>query len=75
MHSWSDYEATRRATREVLCGADGLALEQVHRPHVFFGPLNLYEWIGFLGGHAARHAAQIREIDVQLAARHGNGGT
>jgi hypothetical protein len=69
-YSWDDYESARRETRQVLLGADGLALEQVHRPHVFFGPLNLYEWIGFLGGHAARHAAQIREIDAELTATH-----
>lgn len=66
VYSWSDYDETRRRLKDVLLGGDGLALEQVSHPHVIMGPLSIYEWIGFMGGHAARHAAQIREIAATL---------
>lgn len=31
-------------------------------PHFVFGPLNLYEWVDFIGGHERRHALQIRRL-------------
>jgi hypothetical protein len=60
-------EAHRRA-REVLAGAEGLALESVKMQHPALGELNLYEWCVAVGGHEARHAAQIREAADTLAA-------
>jgi hypothetical protein len=34
-------------------------------PHIRgFGLLNLYQWMVFVGGHEARHTAQIREVAV-----------
>jgi hypothetical protein len=57
----SDYEAARVAFKQVLAGADGVALGAVSAPHPAFGPLNGYEWIAFVGSHTARHAEQIRE--------------
>lgn len=35
-------------------------------PHPFFGDLSASEWLVLLGGHQARHAAQIQRILVQL---------
>jgi len=67
VYAWEDYEKARQGVKDVLLGGDGLALEQVHLPHIVVGPLTLYEWIGFLGGHAKRHADQIREIDASLS--------
>ena len=46
---------------------DGLALESVSIPHAVLGPINLYQWIAFVGTHEARHAAQIRETATLLA--------
>ena len=57
----ADYDAARVAFKQVLAGADGLALGAVSAPHPAFGPLNGYEWIAFVGSHTARHAEQIRE--------------
>jgi hypothetical protein len=59
------WEALERA-RETLCASvrasDGLALGEVIHPHPVLGPINLYQWIAFVGGHEARHAAQVLEL-------------
>jgi len=31
-------------------------------PHPFFGPLNLYQWLAFIGMHEARHLGQIEGL-------------
>ncbi len=31
-------------------------------PHPAFGPLNLYQWLAFIGIHEARHLAQIERL-------------
>ena len=59
--AWADLDETRRALKEIVAGADGLALGQVHAPHPALGDISGYEWIAFVGAHEARHAAQIRE--------------
>ena len=64
--AWSEIEATRARLTEYVKSCDGLALGQVSFPHPAFGPLNLYQWLLFAAGHHARHAAQIREIGLQL---------
>jgi hypothetical protein len=39
-------------------------------PHIRgFGLLNLYQWMVFVGGHEARHTAQIREVAVVVKRR------
>ncbi len=58
---------TRRALRETILAADGLALGELALPHPRLGPLNLYHWIVFVGAHESRHAAQIREVAAALA--------
>jgi hypothetical protein len=55
-------EAAREELRAVIVAIDGLALGDVVHPHPVLGPINIYQWIGFIGSHEARHAAQIREI-------------
>jgi DinB family protein len=69
--AWAALEAVRQATREAILSGDGLALgEVIHpRPHPIFGPLNLYQWAAFIGGHEARHTAQILEIAAACAER------
>jgi uncharacterized damage-inducible protein DinB len=42
--------------------ASGFALGEVSWPHPAVGPLNLYQWVLFIGQHEARHVGQIRRI-------------
>ena len=58
---WDELMATRRALAEVAAKGDGLALGKVSAPHPALGSLNGYDWIAFVGAHAARHADQILE--------------
>ncbi len=62
-------EETRRALKDVIAGAEGLALGAVSFPHPAFGPLNLYQWISLAGSHEERHARQIEELGSQLESR------
>jgi len=58
---WDDLAAARRELEEVVAAGDGLALGKVFAPHPALGPLCGYDWVAFVGAHAARHADQIRE--------------
>jgi uncharacterized damage-inducible protein DinB len=51
----------RRALRETLLAADGLALGDVVAQHPRLGPLNVYQWLVFVAAHEGRHTAQIHE--------------
>jgi uncharacterized damage-inducible protein DinB len=64
--AWAALDDTRAAFRQAVVEADGLALGTIVAPHPALGPMNLYHWIAFVGGHELRHAAQIREIESQL---------
>jgi hypothetical protein len=66
---WSALERSRAAVRDAIARADGLALADITAPHPIVGPLNMYEWIGFVGAHELRHADQIREIGASFAGR------
>jgi DinB superfamily len=61
-----DLETARAAFRDFVTSCDGLALGEVSFPHPALGPLNMYQWLLFVAGHQARHAAQIRELADQL---------
>jgi hypothetical protein len=61
------FRTSRGDVVELLRSADGLALSELVIPHPLLGPLNVYQWAVFLGAHARRHAAQIRETGVALA--------
>jgi len=67
--AWAALQASRAQLRAAFVSGDGLALNQIERPHPFFGPINLYQWMVFVGSHEARHTAQIREIAVELASQ------
>jgi len=58
---WDDVAAVRAELEQVVVTADGLALGKVFAPHPALGPLCGYDWVAFVGAHAARHADQIRE--------------
>ena len=60
--AWEALERARDALCNSLRDADGLALGDVVHPHPVLGPINLYQWIAFVGGHEARHAAQVMEL-------------
>ena len=62
------FEAARAALHTTLAGADGLALGTLVHEHPRFGPLNPYQWAGFVAAHELRHAEQIAEIATQLDA-------
>ena len=58
---WDDLAVVRRELEEIVTTGDGLALGKVFAPHPALGPLCGYDWVAFVGAHAARHADQIRE--------------
>ena len=59
--AWAALERSRAELRAALIDGDGLALGERVQPHPFIGPLNLYQWVLFVGAHEARHARQIAE--------------
>lgn len=54
------------ALRDTVLSLDGLALADVVATNPVFGPLNMYQWVLFAGGHEQRHAAQIVDIGTSL---------
>jgi hypothetical protein len=65
--AWAMLESARQHLLDVLNAARGRDLSEVRRPHPLLGELNGWEWIAFIGGHDARHAAQIDEVGAALA--------
>jgi hypothetical protein len=65
--AWSRLDELHAAMTGLLESSDGLALSEVVIPNPVLGPLNVYQWFVFAGGHRARHAAQIEEMAAQLA--------
>ena len=59
--AWDDLMAVRQNLMAVIAAGDGLALGAVTAPHPALGAFSAYDWIAFVGAHAARHADQIRE--------------
>jgi uncharacterized damage-inducible protein DinB len=64
--AWAALERSRETLRHAILGADGLALSEVVQPHPVLGPINIYQWVLFVGSHEARHTAQVREIASEL---------
>lgn len=58
---WDELTAARQSLAEIVARGDGLALGRVSAPHPALGQLSGYDWIAFVGAHAARHAEQMRE--------------
>lgn len=57
---------TQRALRDLLLASDGIALGEVIVPHPRLGPLNVYQWLVFVGAHEGRHTAQVNEANAAL---------
>jgi uncharacterized damage-inducible protein DinB len=66
--AWTALEQTRAALRAGVLPGDGLALAEVIQTHPVLGPINLYQWLLFVGSHEVRHTAQVREIAAELNA-------
>ena len=58
--------AAIQALRPRLERVDGT---HVRYPHPAFGPLNLYQWLAFIGMHEERHLRQVESILEEQAAR------
>ena len=61
-----------RETRTMLLGelerGAGLPLGSVVHPHPFIGPLDLHEWVWFVGAHEQRHTVQLRALAAHFTA-------
>lgn len=66
--AWRHLEDAHATARNAVASTDGLAIATITHPHPSMGPLNLYQWIIFIGAHELRHAIQIREIGTPPAA-------
>ena len=66
--AWATLQQSRETLRAAFLAGDGLALSQVLEPHPVLGPINLYQWMLFVGSHEVRHTAQVIEIAEQLSA-------
>ena len=52
-------EKSRIALRALQPRLEKVDLSNAAYPHPAFGPLNLYQWLAFIGLHEARHLKQI----------------
>jgi hypothetical protein len=59
---------SRQALVSALEAGDGLALGRITHAHPLLGPLNLYQWVLFVGQHEARHADQLEDLARELGA-------
>lgn len=66
--AWAALEQARENLRAAFLAGDGMALSKVIQPHPVLGPINLYQWMLFVGSHEMRHTAQVIEIAEQLSA-------
>lgn len=67
-HSLAALDGSRaalHALRPRLERADGHALRF---PHPTWGPLNLYQWLLFVGAHESRHLSQIEALKAAMNA-------
>lgn len=53
---------TRAALHELRPKLKTIALSNMTYPHPVFGPLDLYQWLAFIGVHEDRHLRQIEAV-------------
>ena len=58
---------SRSGLRLALADADGWALQLVVSPNPRLGPLDMYQWLLFLGQHERRHLTQIERTIAAVA--------
>jgi len=73
--AWAALEQSRETLRAAFLSGDGVALSKVIQPHPVLGPINLYQWMLFVGSHEVRHTAQVVEIAEQLNSNRGTATT
>ena len=73
--AWAALEKSRETLRAAFISGDGVALSKVIQPHPVLGPINLYQWMLFVGSHEVRHTAQVVEIAEQLNSNRGTATT
>jgi hypothetical protein len=54
--------ASRAGLRRLQPRMEATNLSGALYPHPVFGPLNLYQWLAFIGLHEARHLRQIESL-------------
>ena len=65
LSSLRDSRAALQALRPRVERVDGCA---IRFPHPAWGPLNLYQWVAFIGAHESRHLAQIEALKETMNA-------
>ena len=60
--SLASLRQTRAALHDLRPRLEAVDGTQITYPHPFFGPLNLYQWLAFIGAHEARHLRQIEAL-------------
>lgn len=54
--------ASRAALHELRERIEAIDCRALIFPHPLFGPLDLYEWLAFIGAHEERHLAQLEAL-------------
>jgi hypothetical protein len=67
--AWTRLQASRQQILSIIDTGEGRDLSAISRPHPVLGQIDGYQWLASIGGHEARHTAQILEIAAELAAR------
>ena len=60
--------ASRDALRSMRPRLERLDGTSVTFPHPAFGPINIYQWLAFIGAHEQRHLAQIEALKDAMSA-------
>ncbi len=63
--SLAHLRASREQLRALLPRIEKIDGAKLQYPHPAFGPLNLYQWLAFIGAHEERH---LRQLDKLLQA-------
>jgi uncharacterized damage-inducible protein DinB len=66
--SLSHLRDSRAALRDLRARVERADCASARIPHPVWGPLNLYQWLLFLGAHEARHLAQIEALKESMNA-------
>jgi DinB superfamily len=53
---------TRAALNDLRPRVEACDGTRAHYPHPYFGPLDLYQWLAFIGMHEQRHLGQIERL-------------
>ncbi len=67
--SLAKLEESRRAIRNLQPRIEAVDARNTAFPHRFFGNLNLYEWLAFIGLHEKRHLRQIENVLNEIKIR------